>query len=148
MSQPTKNTDSKSDQLKPWLFQPGQSGNPAGKPPGTKHKATQAALALLDGEVEALTRKAVELALNGDTVALKLCLDRIAPSLKPQAQAVTLDQPLPNSLTETARAFVNAAANGQLSPDIAAQLVSAVGSIARVEELKKSNIGWRVWNGP
>ncbi len=117
-------------------FLPGQSGNPSGKPPGTKHRATIAAQTLLDGEGEALTRKAIDLALSGDTVALKICLDRIIPALKPQAQAVMLDQPLPNSLTETARAFVNAAAQGQLPPDIAAQLVSAVASIARVEEME------------
>jgi hypothetical protein len=52
----------------------GQSGNPAGPPKGTRHKATIAAEALLDGEVEALTRKAIERALEGDGVALRLCL--------------------------------------------------------------------------
>ena len=36
-------------------------------------------MALLDGEAEALTRKAVDLALEGDTTALRLCLERIAP---------------------------------------------------------------------
>jgi hypothetical protein len=136
MTQTTENTDINTDISKPWLFKPGQSGNPSGKPPGARHKATIAAQTLLDGEVEALTRKAVELALGGDTVALKICLDRIVPALKPKAQAVTLDQPLPSSLTETARAFVNAAASGQIPPDIAAQLVSAVASIARVEEME------------
>jgi hypothetical protein len=40
-------------------FQPGQSGNPAGKPGGARHKATRAVEALLDGEAEALTRKAI-----------------------------------------------------------------------------------------
>ncbi len=136
MTQITENTVSNTDISKPWLFQPGQSGNPLGKPVGTKHRATIAAQTLLDGEVEALTRKAIDLALSGDIGALKLCLDRIIPALKPQAQAVMLDQPLPNSLTETARAFMNAAAKGQISPNIAAQLVSAVASIARVEELE------------
>jgi hypothetical protein len=63
-------------------FQKGRSGNPGGKIPGTRNKATQAALKLLDGEVEALTRKAVELALEGDTTALRLCLERIAPPAK------------------------------------------------------------------
>ncbi len=38
-----------------------------------------AAEAMLDGEVKALTRKAIELALAGDTVALRLCLERIIP---------------------------------------------------------------------
>src|SRR5262245_41119418 len=55
-------------------FVKGQSGCPAGKPRGARHRTTLAAEALLDGEAEALTRKAVELALNGDSTALRLCL--------------------------------------------------------------------------
>ena len=47
---------------KPWQFQPGQSGNPAGKPRGTRSAITLAAEALLDGEAEALTRKCIDLA--------------------------------------------------------------------------------------
>ena len=35
---------------------------------------------ILDGEADALARKAIELALGGDTVALRLCLERIAPA--------------------------------------------------------------------
>jgi hypothetical protein len=58
-------------------FRKGQSGNPAGRPRGSVNSATRAAAALLDGEAEALTRKAVELALNGDPMALRLCLERI-----------------------------------------------------------------------
>jgi Family of unknown function (DUF5681) len=52
-------------------FQKGQSGNPAGKAPGTRHKATMAAEALLDGEAQALTRKAIERVLEGDGLALR-----------------------------------------------------------------------------
>src|SRR5215204_4346329 len=51
-------------------------GNP-GRPKGARHKTTLAIEALLDGEAEALTRKAIELAKAGDLVALRLCLDRI-----------------------------------------------------------------------
>lgn len=118
-------------------FMQGQSGNPDGKPKGTRHKATQAVMTLLEGETEALTRKAVELALEGDTTALKLCLDRIAPAYKPSARPVMLDMPPPDNLTDTARAFVTAAARGDIPPDIAAQLVSAVASVARVEEMEQ-----------
>ena len=57
----------------------GQSGNPRGKRQGARHRTTLAAEALLDGEAKALTRKAIELALAGETVALRLCLDRILP---------------------------------------------------------------------
>lgn len=60
-------------------FKPGRSGNPKGKKPGTRHKATMAAQELLDGESEALTRRAVDLALGGDVAALRLCLERLIP---------------------------------------------------------------------
>ena len=52
-------------------FEKGRSGNPAGRRPGSRNKATLAAAALLAGESEALTRKAVELALAGDPTALR-----------------------------------------------------------------------------
>jgi hypothetical protein len=50
-----------------------------GKPRGSRHRTTLAIESLLDGEAERLTRKAVDLALAGDTVALRICLDRVAP---------------------------------------------------------------------
>jgi hypothetical protein len=55
---------------------PFEKGN-AGRPAGTRYRASVAAEALLDGEAEALTRKAIELALAGDPIALRLCFDRI-----------------------------------------------------------------------
>ena len=77
------------------MFRP---GNP-GKKPGTRNRATMAAMALLEGEGEALTRKAVELALAGDTGALKLCLDRLLP----KGRAVRLDLPM-QTLADLAQA--------------------------------------------
>lgn len=117
-------------------FKPGVSGNPSGKPLGARHKATQAVLNLLDGESEALTRKAVELALEGDVTALRLCLERIAPALKSVSPTIEISSPVPETLTGQAKAFVNAAARGEISPDIAEKLVSAVASVARVEEME------------
>jgi len=60
-------------------FQKGQSGNPNGKPKGTRHRVTMAAETLMEGEAEAITRKAIELAKGGDGPALRLCMDRIYP---------------------------------------------------------------------
>ena len=60
-------------------FQKGQSGNPAGRKSGSRHKASLAVEALLDDEAEKLSRKAIEMALDGNAVALRLCLERIAP---------------------------------------------------------------------
>jgi hypothetical protein len=62
-------------------FEPGMSGNPNGRPKGSRNKTTMAMEILLDGEAELLTRKAVEKALAGDPLALRLGLGRpFAPS--------------------------------------------------------------------
>ena len=53
-----------------------------GRTPRALNKTTLAVRELLDGEAEALTRKAIDLALSGDGPALRLCLDRIAPARK------------------------------------------------------------------
>ena len=44
-----------------------------------RNRATLAAMELLDGEAEALTRTAIDLALSGDMAALRLCIERIIP---------------------------------------------------------------------
>ena len=56
-------------------------GNP-GRPRGARHKTSQAIEALLEGEAEGLTRKAVDMALQGNTTALRLCLERVCPPRK------------------------------------------------------------------
>ena len=96
---------------KPWRFRP---GNP-GRPPGARNKATLAALALLEGEAEALTRKAIELAKGGDSVALKLVLDRLLP----KGRAIRLDLPLRTlaDLDEAAGIVREALAQGALTLD-------------------------------
>ena len=60
---------------------PFQAGNKYGKgrPAGSRNKATIALEALLDGEGEAMMRKAIELALGGSETALRLCLERLIP---------------------------------------------------------------------
>lgn len=90
---------------------------------------------LLDGEAETLIRKVIELAKNGDIQALKVCIDRLCPPMKAQSAMVKVDLPEAQNLGDTAHAIIRAAASGQLSPDIAAQLVGAVGTLARVTEI-------------
>ncbi|WP_299860275.1 DUF5681 domain-containing protein [uncultured Roseobacter sp.] len=53
-------------------------GNP-GKPKGSRHRATKAVQQLIDQDAEAITRKAVEMALAGDATAMRLCIERIPP---------------------------------------------------------------------
>lgn len=71
-------------------FQKGQSGNPKGKPKGTRNRATLAVEALLDGQAEDLTQIAIDKALAGDMTALRLCLDRICPPRKDRPVSVEL----------------------------------------------------------
>ncbi len=73
-------------------FKLGQSGNPGGRPRGALNKSTMAAQALLDGEAQALTRKAVELAQAGNPVALRLCLERLLPPRKDRPITLKLPQ--------------------------------------------------------
>jgi hypothetical protein len=90
---------------------------------------------LLDGDAEKITRKAVDMALGGDGVALRLCLDRIAPARKDRSVAF----PLPNLATaadakEAAAAIVRAVADGDLTPSEAAELSKILDNFLRVVE--------------
>jgi hypothetical protein len=84
------------------LFPPGQSGNPNGRPLGSRNKTTLAIESLLDGEAETLTRKAIELAKAGDLVALRLCLDRVCPPRKDRP--VTFAMPTLETAADVKRA--------------------------------------------
>jgi len=109
-------------------------GNP-GKPKGARHRATQAALALLDGEVEALTRKAVETALAGDMAALRLCLERIAPTRKDAP--VTFNLPPMQSAADAAKAagaVLDAVALGDLTPTEGTYIMALVETFRRTLE--------------
>jgi len=106
-------------------------GNP-GRRPGCRNKATLAALALLEGEAEALTRKAVELALAGDTVALRLVLDRILP--KGRAPRISLPMQTLADLEQATGIIGAALAEGQLGLDEVGQLTSLVEARRRVIE--------------
>jgi hypothetical protein len=110
------------------------SGNP-GRPRGARHKATVAALALLDGEADRLTRKAVEVALTGDVTALRLCLERIAPPRKDAP--VTFDLPPMRSAGDAAKAagaVLEAVAEGELTPIEGAHVMGLVDAYRRTLE--------------
>jgi len=104
-------------------FRKGRSGNPAGSPRGSRNSATLACETLLEGQAEALTQKAVEMALAGDTVALKLCLERIYPARRDRP--VTF--PLPpitsaRDAADIAAAVAQAVAAGHITPTEAAEI--------------------------
>jgi Family of unknown function (DUF5681) len=117
-------------------FRKGQSGNPAGRAPGARNKATETAELLLDGEAEALTRKAVELALAGDAMALRLCLERIIPPRRGRKVHLSSVPPVRGAadLGDTMAAITTAATGGAITPGEAAELARVVEIFVRAVE--------------
>ncbi|WP_070152571.1 DUF5681 domain-containing protein [Sphingobium phenoxybenzoativorans] len=116
-------------------FTPGQSGNPAGKPKGARHKVTLAIEELMEGEAEVLTRKAIELAKGGDIVALRLCLDRIAPARKDSP--IAFDLPAIASAQDAlgaSAALLAAVAAGEVTPIEAGAVMGLLESHRRLVE--------------
>lgn len=96
---------------------PFEPGNP-GKPKGARSRVTIAVEALLHGQHEALTRAAIDKALEGDTVALRLCLDRIAPARRDAP--ISFELPTVSSAADTvvaSSAVLAAVAAGDVTPD-------------------------------
>jgi tripartite-type tricarboxylate transporter receptor subunit TctC len=116
-------------------FQRGKSGNPDGRPKGARNKTTVAVEALLDGDAEAITRKAIELAKAGDGSALRLCLDRIVPARKDRP--VSFGMPKLETAADALKAstaIVEAVACGDLTPSEADELSRVVANFAKVAE--------------
>ena len=113
------------------------NGN-AGRPKGARNKATQAVLTLLEGEGEALTRKAIEMALAGDSVALRLCLDRIAPPRKDNpVQFAFPRMATAHDAAQAAGAVLEAVSMGELTPTEGAQVMGLVDCLRRTLEVSE-----------
>jgi hypothetical protein len=116
-------------------FQKGTSGNPSGRPIGARNKSTVSVESLLDGEAEQITRRLIDLAKQGNVLAIRLCMDRIAPPRKhrPVAFAMpSLDRV--DAVPAVMKAIVSAVAAGELSPAEAADLGRLVDTYARALE--------------
>jgi hypothetical protein len=138
------------------LFQPGQSGNPAGRRRGSRNKATLAAATLLDGEALGLTRRAVEAAVAGDVSAMKLCLERVLPRCQerpvtcrlPSLAAVgngEIDEPSPQNVSRAMNAVTTGLACGEITPGEAATIAGVCETFARTagiarEKVARSNL--------
>jgi hypothetical protein len=117
-------------------FQKGKSGNPGGRPPGSRNKATLAVDALLDGEAETLTRKAIEKAKDGDMAALRLCLDRIAPVRKDRPVTFSLP-PIAGAAdaVKASAALMAAVSAGEITPSEAAEIGRLLETYVRTLEV-------------
>ncbi len=103
---------------------PFQPGNP-GKPRGTRHRVTRAIEELLEGQHEKLTQAAIDKALEGDTTALRLCLDRLAPPRKDAP--ISFDLPPVATVADVvgaSTAVLTAVAAGEVTPDEAGRVMA------------------------
>ena len=118
---------------KPKGWQPGQSGNPKGKPPGSGE--LQRLRASIAEHVPTILEQLIAAAQGGDVQAARLVLERVLPPVKAIEQAVELQLPDGGTLTAQGRAVLSAVALGDLAPGQGAQLLAAIGSLARVSEI-------------
>ena len=113
----------------------GKSGNPAGRPKGRPDRRT-AWRAELGDALPAILRKLTNAALAGDLQASALILARVAAPLRPSREPVAVEGINADaSATETARGLIAAALRGELPTDAAAELVAALGAVARISQI-------------
>jgi septal ring-binding cell division protein DamX len=113
-------------------FQKGQSGNPAGRQLGSRNRTTEMVEQLLEAEATAISRKVIDLALEGNPAMLKLCLERIAPVRKGRSVPLPLGSIKSASDRAAAQALiVEAMAESRIAPEeaaAAAKVLDAAGA--------------------
>ena len=108
----------------------------SGKPKGSRNKATIAIESLLEGQAEALTQTAISKALDGDSMALRLCMDRIAPLPKDSTISFTLPHmESANDATKAAGSVLKAVSIGEITPIEGSRVMGLIDSFRRTLEL-------------
>ena len=110
------------------------SGN-TGRPKGTRNKKTLAIESLLEGQAERL-QTAISKALEGDGLALRLCMERITPA--PKDKSVLFPLPDMNDAMDASQAassVLTAVSEGELTPIEATRVMGLIDSYRRTLEL-------------
>jgi hypothetical protein len=117
-------------------FQPGQSGNPAGKPTGTRARSTILAEKLMLGDEREIVASVIKAAKSGDMTAARLVLERIAPIRK--GWAITLALPVTDSaagVADAMSAVVEQMASGEVTPEEATAVIGILDAKRKAIEL-------------
>ena len=117
-------------------FEPGQSGNPRGRPKGSRNGVTLLAETLLGGEAEAIMRKLIEKALDGDSSAMRLALERIMPPKRHRTTMIEFEGEIhtPADAARASGAVLSACARGDISSEEATQIMSAIATHVKLVE--------------
>ena len=116
---------------RPGRWKAGESGNPAGRRPGSGDVAKlRAAIA---EHIPSLIQMLIDRARAGDVGAARLMLERVIPPSKATEEPVPLTLP-DGTLTEQGRAVMAAVGAGELAPGQGAALLAALGTLAKLTE--------------
>ena len=113
---------------------PGVSGNPAGRPKGSKDKKTLV-VQEFEKEGSAIARVVIDKALAGDISAANLALQRISPPLKTRAEKVKFELDSKAPLTDQARQILAAVALGEVDPDTGQVLINCISAFAGLRQV-------------
>jgi Family of unknown function (DUF5681) len=124
-------------------FEPGQSGNPYGRPKGSRNRVTRAVEALIDGKGEALGQKAVEMALGGDPTLVRVLLSMLVPTRR--ERTVEFELPKIESAADALKAssaVIAACAAGELSVDEAKEIMGLIATHVHAIEVAEFEAGF------
>lgn len=117
-------------------WQKGESGNPRGKQPGTRHKATRAALALLEGDLEAVTQALLAKARAGEPWAIRLVISKLIPDAKDAPVSFGLPRAGAAGLRQVLEGVLRGVAAGALTPAEAADVARVVETLGLAREVE------------
>ena len=118
-------------------FRPGESGNPAGRPAGSRNKTTAICAELLGEDAEDIMAACIRRAKKGDGIALRLCVERLLPVRASRDRVVELDLPAvakAGDLVTAAAAVIAEAAAGRVTLSEAREVMQLLEAERRVIE--------------
>lgn len=112
-------------------WQPGQSGNPRGRPVGSRNKKNVIAEEF-EKDGSAVARVVMDAALEGDMQAANMVLQRLSPPLRARAEKVTFELSPDAPLHEQANQVLASVAEGAIDPETGKLLIDCIQSVAGI----------------